>query len=222
VHKHDAWRIFRWEDAMDQIGKTLDLIKIKLNQYFNNIHRENEEWTIVSNIVKQDGSLYENAKDKVVIFLTNIQHETIVSTYNKNMPVNDQRFAIVAPPIYINLYVLFYANYYDGNYRDGLMMLSGTISFFQQNPTFTQANLPGLESNIDKLTFEMVNMDLTERSYLYGLIGSKCLPSVLYKVRMIPFISNELQGQAPAVQGLQDQAEPLDDVDKQELDNQNG
>lgn len=197
---------------MDQIGRTLDLIRDKLNQYFNNIHQENEEWTIISNVVKQDGTLYDNAKDKVVIFLANMQHETIISTYNKNMPATDERYANVAPPIYINLYLLFFANYFDGNYRDGLRMISGTISFFQQFSCFTQDNLPGLDPVIDKLTFEMVNMDMTEWSYLYGLVGTKCLPSVLYKVRMIPFIGDTIQGQTPSVQGLQDKANPVDDV----------
>ena len=203
---------------MDQIGKTIDLVKIKMNQYFNNFHKENEEWVVVSNIVKQDGSLYESSKNKVVIFLANIEHETIISTYKTNVSVNDERYAIVAPPIYINLYLLFYANYSGRNYRDGLLMVSGIISFFQQYSNFTHDNLPGLEPEIEKLTFEMVNMDMTELSYLYGLVGTKYLPSVLYKVRMIPFIGDTIKGQSPAVQGLQDQADTQEVLKEEEID----
>ncbi|WP_444997444.1 DUF4255 domain-containing protein [Aliikangiella sp. IMCC44359] len=193
---------------MDLIGTTLDLIKNKLNQYFCNVYQSSDDWVIISNIVNQDGRLYEEAKDKVILFLANIQHETVISTYNKNVPTDNNRYVTIAPPLYINLHLLFYANYFDSNYRDSLSMISSVISFFQQNSSFTPASLPGLNADIDKLTFDMVNMDMTDLNYLLGLAGTKYLPSVLYKVRMIPFISDEMQGQTPEVQGLQDPAQP--------------
>lgn len=193
---------------MDLIGQTTELLRNKLNQYFNNLYLDTDDRVIVSNIVRQDGSLYEEAKDKLVIFLANMQTENIISTYSKDKLVEGNKYVTVTPPVYINLYLLFYANYADANYRNGLAMISGTIYFFQQNPVFTQNSLPGLNPAIDKLTFEMVNMDMAEHNYLMGLAGTKYLPSALYKVRLLPFIGQSIQGQTPAVKGLQDHGDP--------------
>lgn len=193
---------------MDLIGMTLELIRNQLNQYFNNLYLDSDERVIISNIVRQDGSVYEEAKDKLVIFLANMQTETTISTFSKDKLVQGNKYVSVTPPVYLNLYVLFYANYSDANYRNGLAMISATISFFQQNPIFTQNRLPGLDPSVDKLTFEMVNMDMAEHNYLMGLAGAKYLPSALYKVRMLPFIGQSITGQTPAVKGLQSHGEP--------------
>lgn len=188
---------------MSAIQTTLELIRQKLNEYFRNADPKEEDWVILSNVVNHEGHPYEQAKDKVVMFLTNIQHETTISTYNRAVPVKGDQYALVAPPLYINLFVLFFANFYDKNYPEGLGMISRTISFFQQNPWFTHDNLPGMDPIIDKLTFEMTNLDMTALNYLMGLMGTKYLPSAFYKIRMIPFDSQAMQGQVPAAQGVQ-------------------
>ena len=192
---------------MNLIQGTLELIRGKLNEFFRDASGGKGEWVILSNIVEHDGSLYSEAKDKIVMFLANIQHETTVSTYKPSVPISGDRYAVVTPPIYIDLFLLFFANFYDRNYREGLGMISRTIMFFQQNPYFNHQNLPELDPVIDKLTFEMTNLDLTELNYLMGLAGTKYLPSVYYKVRMIPFYSGAMQAEAPAVQGLQSPGE---------------
>jgi len=104
-------------------------------------------------------------------------------------PVSGEKhqLALIPPPLYIDLYVLFYANFAERNYAEGLDAISRTISFFQQNPRFTRDNLPGLDPAIDKLTFEFFNLDLQTQSRLMESMGAKYLPSVYYKVRMIPF-----------------------------------
>ena len=197
---------------MSAIQATLELVRQKLNEFFRNTDTKEEDWVILSNIVDHEGHLYEPAKDKVVMFLANIQYETVISTFNRTTPVKGDQYAIVAPPLYIDLFVLFMANFYNKNYADGLGMISRTISFFQQNPWFTHDNLPGLDSVIDKLSFEMTNLDSTDLNYLMGLMGTKYLPTAFYKVRMIPFASDAIQGQVPAAQGVQSPGE-IDDQD---------
>jgi len=198
-------------DGMAVIGTTLELVRTKLNEFFRNADPKEEDWVILSNVVDHVGSLYEEAKDKIVMFLANIQHETTISTYNPTVPAKGgDRYVVVTPPLYIDLFVLFYANFYDKNYREGLGMISRTISFFQQNPWFNHDNLPGLDPIIDKLTFEMTNLDVTDLNYLMGLIGTKYLPSAYYKVRMIPFRSDTMQAQTPAMKGVRTPGEPAD------------
>ncbi len=195
---------------MSAIQTTLELIRQKLNESFRNADPREDDWVILSNLVDHEGHPHEQAKDKVVMFLANIQHETTISTYNRTVPVKGDQYAIVAPPLYINLFVLFFANFHDRNYPEGLAMISRTISFFQQNAWFTRENLPNLDPIIEKLTLEITNLSLTELNYLTGLTGTKYLPSVYYKIRMIPFDSGAMQGQTPAAKGLQSPADLAD------------
>lgn len=203
---------------MDRIQTTLELIRKKLNTFFQNASPRTDDWVILSNIVDQDNRFYEEARDKLVMFLANIQHETVISTYNRNKPVSGDQYAIVTPPIYINLYVMFYANFFDKNYKEGLGMIGRTISFFQQNPWFTHQNLPDLDVSIDKLAFEMTNLDITDLNYLMGLSGTKYLPTVYYKVRMIPYASDHIRAQVPAAKGYETPGMPAEPLDREEQD----
>jgi hypothetical protein len=186
---------------MDLIGKVLELIRQKLDEYFKVADSRAEEWVILSNIVDQEGRMFAAAKDKIVMMLVNIKHETVISTYTAAAKSRTSAYQVVPAPIYIDLYVLFFANFYDDNYRQGLAMISRTISFFQQNPWFNAANMPDLPPAIDRLTMEISNLDLLEVNYLMGLIGAKYLPSIYYKLRMLPFTSEAILGVVSPVEG---------------------
>lgn len=192
---------------MGNIQTTLNLIRQKLNEAFRNADPRNEDWVILSNIVDQDGQAYEHAKDKLVMFLSNIKYETTISTYNPTAATRSNQYALITPPLYIDLFVLFFANFNDKNYPEGLGVISKTISFFQQNPWFTREKLPEMDNEIDKLTFEMVNLETADLNYLMGMIGAKYLPSVYYKVRVIPFRSDAMSGQVTPVHGAEPPSE---------------
>ena len=187
---------------MDKLKTTLELIRDALNAFLQNIHRRDDAWVVLSNLIDHDGHANDAARNAVVMFLANIQNETTVSTYRPTRATGGDDYVRVSPPLYVNLYVLLYANFLDANYHQGLALISRTISFFQQNPTFTHANLPKLDPSIDKLSFEMVSLDITDLNYLMALIGSKYLPSVYYKVRLIPFASDAIQAEVPPARGV--------------------
>jgi len=180
------------------ILNALECVRQRLNSFLHNANPRNDEWVALCNVLDQKGQEVPEATDKVVMFLTNITHETIQSTYTSAVPSGSSRYAIVSPPLYINLYVLFYANL---AYKVALGAISATISFFQQTPTFTRDTLPGLDPQIEKLSFEFTNLDITELNYVMGLLGTKYLPSAYYKVRLLPFQADAMMGQVPAAQG---------------------
>lgn len=182
---------------MATIPTTLELIRRKLHEFLQTTDPRNEDRVILANMVDEEGHVYEPAKHKVVMLLANIQRETAISTYTRTVPGKDNQYAIPAPTLYIDLFVLFFANFPGGNYTQGLAEISQTIRFFQENPLFTHENLPGLDPAMDKLTFELVNLDLADLHHLMDMIGAKYLPSVYYKVRMIPFGSGATSGASP-------------------------
>lgn len=190
------------------IRSTLESIRARLDAFFKVPEPRPEDWVILSNFVDHEGRPYEHAKDKIVLFLAGIQHETIVSTHQRAASIGGGQFGVVAPPLYINLHILLVANFYDKNYAEGLEMISRTIGFFQQNPFFTHESMPELDPGIDKLTIEMMNLDLTQANYLMGMMGIKYLPSVLYRIRMLPFRSDAVSGVVPPARGLDSNQSP--------------
>jgi hypothetical protein len=199
------------EGGMSDIRATLEAVRQRLNEWINALENRLEPWVVVSNLVDPEGKPVEAVHDTLVMFLAGIQKEAMVSTYTAAVPSGDNNeYSIVAPPLYVDLYVWVIANFYDPNYAEGLGMISLAISFFQQNPVFTPATLPDLPPGVDRLTWEMTNLDPLNLSYLMGIAGVKYLPSAYYKVRMIPFIGGAVQRQEPGVAGIQTPGDSTD------------
>ena len=122
---------------MSDIRVTLELVRQRLNEFLQAAEPRPEEWAVLSNLVDPEGKPYDGARNRLVMFLANVQKETIVSTATGLVPSGDGSYAVVAPPQYVTLYVLVLANFYDAAYAEGLGVLSMAIRFFQQNPSFT-------------------------------------------------------------------------------------
>jgi Pvc16 N-terminal domain len=200
--------IRKTNEAMDLIRTVLEQIQRYLNDFFRNTDQREEYWVILSNVMDHEGRMFEDTKDKIVMFLANITHETVISTNKSPIRTSNSSFVSAQPALYIDLFILFFANFYDRNYSEGLGMISRTISFFQQNPVFTRNNMPQLDPRIDKITMEITNLDLLEVNYLMGMLGTKYLPSVYYKLRMIPFASDAIVAAVPAARGTDTPAAP--------------
>jgi hypothetical protein len=195
---------------MSEIRDTLEQIRRRLNEFINAAHPRPGGWVVLSNIIDDSGEPSEWVKEKLVMVLANIQKETAVSTYNPAAAIRQNNYAIVAPPLYIDLFVLLYANFSDRSYHEGLGVIAQAISFFQQNLWFTRAELPDLPPAIEKLTFELTNLDLVEVNHLVGMMGARYLPLLFYKVRMIPFQTGAVQAQVSGVRGVDNPGEALD------------
>ncbi len=187
---------------MSKILDTLELVRRELDEYFHNAEPRVDDWVRLSNLVEPDGAPFAGANDCVVLFLYNITHETAISTFRPTKPVSDHVYDRVTPPLYVNLHLLCFANFHGKGYDAALAAISGVLSYFQQNPIFDHQNQPDLDPSIEKLSFQMENLGPHELNQLMSLAGVKYLPSVVYKLRMIPFASDDPKAEVPAVTGL--------------------
>jgi hypothetical protein len=103
----------------------------------------------------------------------------VMSLCNMRFEPAARQTGVVAPPLYIDLYVLFYANFLGDHYPEGLDALSSVVRFLQQNPAFSVEAL-------GRVSLEMVNLDLEETRNLTAMLGRVYLPSVLSRVRVTP------------------------------------
>lgn len=188
---------------MSNICTALEAVRQRLNEFLQAAQPRTEEWAVLSNLVDPEGKAYVGARNRLVMFLSNVQKETVISTSSGVVPAGDTHYAMVAPPLHVNLYVLVFANFYDASYTEGLATLSLALGFFQQNPSFTPATLPALPPGVERLDWDMVSLAPADLSYLVGLAGVRYLPSAVYRVRLLTFRSDAARNHAPAVQGVQ-------------------
>lgn len=171
----------------------------QLNQFLKRSFDLNEDVVVISNLVEQDGSLAPNINNKLVVFLVNVEKET-VSSRQASFGSFD-RSASAYPPVFLNLYIMVAGNFGGSNYAEGLKFLSNTVSFFQRQPLFDHQVTPELDRRINKLVLDIENLSFQDLSSLWGMLSGKYQPSILYKVRMIAFDSGDVLSQLSPIKG---------------------
>lgn len=134
------------------------------------------------------------------ISLINIEEERVYKDQRTSLINNEGNVEYVNPNIKLNLYILISANFQDktsddsDDYVEGLKQLSMVISFFQAKNVFTPDNSPALakrDPNITKLIVELYSYSFEQLYNFWSVVGTKYLPSVLYKIRLVTFQERE-------------------------------
>ena len=135
-------------------------------------------------------------RDILDLSMVNMREEKAL----KNLPNqvrNDVTLRVVYenPPVFLNCQILIAATH--GDYTNALLMLSRAIRFFQFRNVFTQdnaapasitTNAPGNpldQLETFKLIFDLYSPTMEEVNHLWGTLGGKQYPFVLYTLRML-------------------------------------
>ena len=135
-------------------------------------------------------------RDKLIFSVVNIKEEKAL----KNIPNyvrNDisLRATYENPPVFLNFQILITATH--SSYDDALLSLSRAIRFFQSKNVFTQDSvspesittnapinaLDRLESF--KMIFDLYSPSMEEVNHMWGTLGGKQYPFVMYMMRML-------------------------------------
>ncbi|MDP4209280.1 MAG: DUF4255 domain-containing protein [Bacteroidota bacterium] len=187
------------------IYEALSCLTEEMNEYFRNKLKINEEKIVLSGLVNQDGSIAIQEENKIIITLVNIEKETAQKGNGKSLSTT---FGNQAPPLRLNIYVLFSAYFSSGNYPEALRFLSFIIAYFQHKTVFNQSNTPGLDPKIEKLTFEITDVNPDMLSNIWSTLGAKYMPSVLYKMRMLSFDESVIREFRPAISKMENDNYP--------------
>lgn len=148
---------------------------------------------------------YDN---KVIVTLVNLQEEKTL----KNRPhfkVNSlDRTEYKNPPVPVNIYVLFTAT--NKNYQNALIYLSRIVNFFQGKSVFTNQNTPvpivtpGIEGMDQfRMMMDMYSPSFEESNYLWGTLGGKQYPSVLYRIRKLDIDTDQKTAESGIIETFQ-------------------
>jgi hypothetical protein len=175
------------------IDEAIGVIAGQLNQSLRRVFQLDEDVVVMSNILEQDGSVASHAGNKLAVFLVNIEKEALAFR-QPHGSVGSGRSVATRAPICLNLSLMFAANFAAAHYLEALKFISSTITFFQARPVLDHENTPDLDERIEKLVLEIENLDTNSVSNLWGMLSGRYIPSILYKVRMIPIDAGEVTG----------------------------
>jgi len=179
------------------ISKVLNVLKDKLNN----------EGIIGDSVVVADVARHDDGasglNDKVIITLLNVQEEPTLKNaprYNKIMAGETALKYEMRDPAYINLYVVISAN--RSSYDKSLASISKVIEVIQANNILKYVDLSADRTQDFSFRTEMHSVPFEQLSYVWGLLGGKVMPSVLYKISVI-----KIEGAGPVDVALIDQVD---------------
>ncbi len=141
------------------------------------------------------------------ITLVNIEEDRISKSPEPFTRLHNNNIVYRNPQIYLNLYLLFSVNL--SSYPESLKQLSLIIQFFQYKNVFTPLNSPGLPDGIEKLILDLSTLSFQDMNNLWGILGSKYLPSVMYKLRLIKISEDFAMGDASLIHEIVVNDNPL-------------
>jgi hypothetical protein len=163
----------------------------------------------ISNLADNSAGNDANTTDKLLISLVNIEEESAFKNQTHATKLSNGLVRYANPPVYLNLYVLFACNF-DQQYENALRYLSHCIRFFQGKRVFNLANSPGFappaEAYPDVLDLQLVldlyTMTFEQINHLWGSLGGRQLPFVMYKVRLVQITDRRTAGLGPVIEEI--------------------
>ena len=179
------------------IYKALTFLEKELSHY---IETEYEREVAMTYVVSQEGSTDPKEDDSILLTLINIEEEKILKSQSPYIKKINGSSVKINPEIKLNLQILFTANFKD--YKEAIKSLSGVFRFFQANNVFDHQNSPALDPEIDKLILELITPSFEQLNHMWGFLGAKYMPSVMYKVRMLTIQESKVIESVEGVAGI--------------------
>ena len=192
------------------IGSTLSYVSDLLNQFLCDrlqIDAANRK-IVFGSFFSPDGSPANNDENTLLLSLVSIRKETVAGAL-PSRPVqatpgvtsggSQGVYVNQSPPVHLNLMVLIAANFKPEQMKTGLDLLTLAILYLQGHPVWEIQGFPGLPSPVRRLAFELATLDFDQQGHMWGSIGAKYVPSVLYQVRMLTLESDSIDTITPAI-----------------------
>jgi hypothetical protein len=181
------------------ISHALTIVKNELNKHLVDIYNSVSPAVGLGNLAEgfspgqgTSGVL----RDRLYLSVVNIKEEKTL----KNLPNrvhNDLTLKATYenPPVFLNLQILIVAT--PADYNDALLLLSRAIRFFQYRNVFTQDTVDPASITASapvnpldqlatfKLIFDLYSPSMEEVNHLWGTLGGKQYPFVLYMLKML-------------------------------------
>lgn len=163
----------------------------------------------LDNIGMLEPSGTNSLTNSIVITLVNVEEEKGL----KNSPFShkfDNKAVYKNPTVFLNLLVLFTCNYAAVGYPDALRRLSYIIKFMQSKNAFSYASSPvATEADLNdpeianmRITAEIVTLSFEQINDLWGSLGGRQVPFVMYKIRVVSLTDRTMLRELPLIEEI--------------------
>jgi hypothetical protein len=197
------------------ISHALSIVINEMNQHLTDTYGSTSPQAGLGNLAEGFITNTNNtngiSRDMLYLSLVNIKEEKTL----KNVPHyvrNDVSLTVAYenPPVFLNFQILMVATH--ANYLNALSVLSRAIRFFQFRNVFTQDTVAPDSINVSgalihpldqlesfKLIFDIYSPNMEEVNHLWGTLGGKQYPFVLYTLRMLDLKFRAVQSESGLV-----------------------
>ncbi|AHF17470.1 DUF4255 domain-containing protein [Niabella soli] len=196
------------------IRTAFEFIKGELDAYISD--RENDPANYSPGSIVEVGSVVSpfnnntsfDSTKHITITLIGVEEERREGKRPYMVATNDRKLLKLNPPVELNLLLLFIAH--SADYSTALRDLSDVAAFFQANTVFDEQHFPNLNATvlspdekpwqlIERLSFRLHNLSFEQQNNLWGMFGSKYVPSVIYKMSLLTVLDTRSREATPAI-----------------------
>lgn len=193
------------------IHHALALLETELEAYIREIHESaTEEFVQQGNValLEAGGEAPTGLEERVVISLVNIEEESAFKNLPNFSKTVNGSVRYQNAPVFLNLYLLFSSNF--NQYETALEHLAEVIQFFQGKHVFNLKNAPGFNGDeiVDadlaeiQLILDLYTMTFEQINHLWGSLGGRQLPFVMYKARLVKVLDRRTTGVGPIIEQI--------------------
>ncbi len=149
-------------------------------------------------------------RDILCLSIVNVKEDKTLKNVS-NQVRDDAAFKVFYqnPPVFLNCHILLTATH--GNYTNALLMLSRAIRFFQFRNVMTQENIAPASlttsapaNALDRLErfkfgIDLYSPSMEEVNHLWGTLGGKQYPFVMYLMRLMELKFNATQSEGALI-----------------------
>lgn len=184
------------------IYDAMKLIQTSLQQYIRDIEESpTQDFVILENIAMSQelGGTGGNQNERVVMSLVNLQEEFTLKN-SAYQHLENGRTVYRNPPTFLNLFILF-SVLHNEQYETAIKRLSRVIEFFQWKKELLLTTTPSL-NNLPQdvqIFMDLFSLTFEQQNYLWGSLGGKQVPFVLYRARLVTLEAGKRQGESQPI-----------------------
>lgn len=163
------------------IDAALRVVCNRLNAHLSALYGVTEDLVALAPLSDSEGQPSAETRNRLAMFLTNIAEDAVPRAGQKAV----RGLLGETKPIHLDIYFMVASGHDPEIYGEGLKLISSALMFFQSNPVLTPSRVPEMPVGVEKLTIEIANLRVEEVGQLWGNLGGRYVPSVMFKMRSV-------------------------------------
>lgn len=189
------------------IDQALTLAVDRLNGHLSGQFSAPDDIVVLSPMTDVDGKPADAVRNKLAFFVTNISEDALPRRGHSRAASLTGK-TVETAPLHLDIYTMLAASFDAQIYTEGLKMLSAALMYFQSYPVLNPQNAPEMPAGLQQLSFEISNLRVEEMGQMWGNLGGRYVPSVMFKIRTVTLASGAITSVVPTIRAPQGSVTP--------------